>query len=142
MQVWSCTSVRVAQTKSNSEQKKYRKTARLPFKQWFSAEKKFYREHLSTFCKLKFQCREKKFDENHVRHGAHELRKRNFTHPKKCMQALWMTMLPNLRTMSVPLYPCNISLNPEWFAMMMWRCFSMPSSPHDKDLLPETRGVM
>ena len=39
-------SVRVAQTKSNSEQESIENSSWLPFKQWFFREKKFYREHL------------------------------------------------------------------------------------------------
>ena len=61
LQVWSFTSVRVAQTKPNCEQKVLKKQLVFFLNSGFSAEKKFYREHLLTFWKLDFYCRGKKF---------------------------------------------------------------------------------
>ena len=82
LQVWSFTSVRVAQTKPNCEQKASKKHLVFLLNSGFSAEKKFYREHLLTFWKLDFYCRGKEvFHANHVRFGASGLRKRSFRRP-------------------------------------------------------------
>ena len=61
LQVWSFTSVRVAQTKLNCEQKVSKKQLVFLLNSGFSAEKKFYREHLLTFWKLDFTAVENKF---------------------------------------------------------------------------------
>ena len=51
--------------------RKNRKKHGLPFKQWFSAGKMFYREHLLTLPQPEFYCRRKDiFDENYMRIGA------------------------------------------------------------------------
>ena len=61
----------------------------------------------------------------------------SFYSPRACssssnqwmMQVLWIarsntSRLPNQRKMIVPLDPCSItSLNSQWNAKMMWRCF-------------------
>ena len=161
----------------------------------FSAEKKFYREHLLTFWELGFYCRgEEVFHENHVRFGAWGLWKRNFRRPnnhcareiifksgakKNCANKLvlflgfdqfqgaflitffltrglalfqqfvddagfWIargktSRLPNQWKMTVPLDPCKkhqFELPVDCNNVEMF-----PSSPHDRDVMPKTRGV-
>ena len=62
--------MRVARTKPNCEEKVSKKLVFF-LNSGFSAERRFYREHLLTFWKLDFYCRGKEvFHENHVRFGA------------------------------------------------------------------------
>ena len=64
-------SVCVAQTKPNCDQKVSEKQLVFLLNSGFSAEKRFYREHLLIFWKLDVYCRGKEvFHENHVHYGA------------------------------------------------------------------------